>query len=338
MEILTMVDKKKIKLSEKPTPKAKPGWPLIKVSYVGICGGDWHMVWAQGVNAGNNFVAGHEFSGVVVDPAGTKFNVGDRVTAIEYSPCGECEFCLKGKKHLCPDRFSQGLGMMRDGAFAEYLIAPEEMIYKLPDSIDDIHGAMIEPCAVGMHGARLAGVKEGSKVIITGGGAIGIFAAACAKALGASIVALTEVDPVRLQQAKEAPFIDFVLDGSSPELKDSLAEIANGFFDCAIECSGNNKAAESAIEVIKPGASMTIIAYVKKLNIDFFSFINDEKRIQGAVFFTPEDFQMVIDFMAEGKINIREYAEVIEREMVQDTFIGLDKGTHRATKYLIDFN
>ena len=145
MRILTMVDKKKIAVSEKPVPKAESGHALIKVSYAGICGSDWHMVWGNGVRAGQNAVAGHEFSGVIVDPSDTHFKAGDRVTAIEYTPCGECEYCYSGKKHLCPERFSAGIGLMNDGAFAEYLIAREDMIYKLPDSIDDVQAAMIEP-------------------------------------------------------------------------------------------------------------------------------------------------------------------------------------------------
>ena len=76
MRILTMVDKKKIAVSEKPVPKAESGHALIKVSYAGICGSDWHMVWGNGVRAGQNAVAGHEFSGVIVDPSDTHFKAG----------------------------------------------------------------------------------------------------------------------------------------------------------------------------------------------------------------------------------------------------------------------
>ncbi len=100
MRILTIVDKKKITVSEKPEPKVEPGRALIEVSYAGICGSDWHMVWGEGFQAGKNAVAGHEFSGVIKDPGDTHFKVGDRVTAIEYTPCGECEYCRSGKKHL----------------------------------------------------------------------------------------------------------------------------------------------------------------------------------------------------------------------------------------------
>ena len=293
------------------------------------------MVWGNGVRAGQNAVAGHEFSGVIVDPSDTHFKAGDRVTAIEYTPCGECEYCRSGKKHLCPERFSAGIGLMNDGAFAEYLIAREDMIYKLPDSIDDVQAAMIEPCAVSMHGASLAGVREGSKVLITGGGAIGLFAAASAKALGASLVVLTEVNPIRLGQAREAAFIDHALSGTAEGLTDTLHELAGGLFDCAVECSGNQRAATMALESIKPGATLTMLAYGSGPQVDSFSFINDEKRIQGGVFFTPEDFERVIAMMADGRIDIRQYAEIITMDDAQDTFLGLDNGTKNAQKYVI---
>ena len=335
MRILTMIDKKKIAVDEKPMPKASSQWPLMKVTYAGICGGDWHMVWANGVRAGEKAVAGHEFSGVVIDPADCNLKVGDRVTAIEYTPCGVCEFCKDGRPHLCPKRFSAGVGLKHDGAFAEYLTARADMIYRLPDTISDKQAAMIEPCSVGMHGVRMAGVRHGSKVLITGGGAIGLFAAASAKALGASVVALTEVDAVRLSQAKEADFIDFVFNGTTERLSESLRETVGGLFDCAVECSGNGRAASMAVELIKPGATLTILAYGPGPQINYFPFINDEKRIQGAVFFKPEDFQMVIDFMAEGKINIEKFSEVISMEQAQDTFLGLDNGRCHAPKYLI---
>ena len=226
-------------------------------------------------------------------------------------------------------------GLKHDGAFAEYLTARADMIYRLPDTISDKQAAMIEPCSVGMHGVRMAGVRHGSKVLITGGGAIGLFAAASAKALGASVVALTEVDAVRLSQAKEADFIDFVFNGTTERLSESLRETVGGLFDCAVECSGNGRAASMAVELIKPGATLTILAYGPGPQINYFPFINDEKRIQGAVFFKPEDFQMVIDFMAEGKINIEKFSEVISMEQAQDTFLGLDNGRCHAPKYLI---
>ena len=335
MRILTIVDKKKMIVAEKPVPKVEPGRALIKVSYAGICGSDWHMVWGNGVRAGQNAVAGHEFSGVIVDPGDTHFKAGDRVTAIEYTPCGECEYCRGGKKHLCPERFSTGIGLTNDGAFAEYLTAREDMIYKLPDSIDDVQAAMIEPCAVSMHGASLAGVKEGSKVLITGGGAIGLFAAASAKALGASLVVLTEVNPIRLGQAREAAFIDHALSGTAEGLTDTLHELAGGLFDCAVECSGNQRAATMALESIKPGATLTMLAYGSGPQVDSFSFINDEKRIQGGVFFTQEDFERVIAMMADGRIDIRKYAEIITMDDAQDTLLGLDNGTKNAQKYVI---
>ncbi len=338
MKFLTVVDKKKIVIKEKEMPKATSGRVLIKVLKAGICGGDWHMIWANGVKAGLDAAAGHEFSGIVLDPSDTKFKVGDRVTAIEYSPCmkSDCEYCSTHRYHLCPDRFKSGIGLGFDGAFGEYITAREDMVYLLPDSISDKQGAMIEPCSVGMHGVKLAGVKEGSTVLITGAGAIGLFAAACAKALGAKTVAITEANQIRLLNAKEASFIDYAFDAKESEIKEKLSTIAGGQFDAAIECSGNKIAATMALDLIKPGSTLTLLAYGPGPDVDLFSFINNEKRIQGAVFFTPEDFKLVIEMMADGRINIEKYGEIIRMDKAQETLEGLDNGTMCATKYIID--
>ena len=97
MRILTMVDKKKIAVSEKPVPKAESGHALIKVSYAGICGSDWHMVWGNGVRAGQNAVAGHEFSGVIVDPSDTHFKAGDRSRRSSTPPAANVNTATAGK-------------------------------------------------------------------------------------------------------------------------------------------------------------------------------------------------------------------------------------------------
>ena len=146
---------------------------------------------------------------------------------------------------------------------------------------------------------------------------------------------LTEVNPIRLGQAREAAFIDHALSGTAEGLTDTLHELAGGLFDCAIECSGNQRAATMALESIKPGATLTMLAYGSGPQVDSFSFINDEKRIQGGVFFTPEDFERVIAMMADGRIDIRQYAEIITMDDAQDTFLGLDNGTKNAQKYVI---
>ncbi|MGN0628436.1 MAG: zinc-binding dehydrogenase [Oscillospiraceae bacterium] len=339
MRALTLTGVKQFELIEKPVPKADERKSVIKVSHAGICGSDLHMIWSYGFGAGTNFVIGHEFSGTIVEPAeGSGFKVGDRVTAMEIDSCLECDECKAGRPQLCKHVLEGGPGIGSDGGYAEYVAVRSDMIRKLPDNVSFLSAAMVEPAAISMHGVCLAGVKEGSTVLVTGGGAIGLFAAACAKALGAKYVAVSEVNEGRIKTAEEADFVDEVFNGADENLLEKLKERVPGGFDATIECSGSGAAATSGLNSLKCGGHQVMIAYGPGPKIDAMSFVNSEWHIDGSLFFTVEEFENVIKFMSEGKLDLEKYAEVISMDEAQKTFEGLSDGTCTAVKYVMDMS
>ena len=337
MKALTIKGVKQFELIEKDIPTLKEDQALIKVSKAGICGSDIHMVWAAGYRPSEDFVIGHEFSGTIVDPGTSKdLKVGDRVVAMEITPCGECDYCKNNQPQLCSHVLDGGPGIGSDGGYGQYVAVRQDMIRKLPDNVTDVAGALVEPASISMHACKMAQVKEGSKVLVSGGGAIGLFAAACAYALGASEVVVTEVNPERIRLANEASFVTHALDGASEHLKDQLKDIAPEGFDSVIECSGHPVASSTALASLSRGGTMTLVAYGQQPQIDLFTFINTEQHLTGSVFFTFEDFELVIDLMSQGKLNLEPYAKLIHLEDVQQTLLDLESGKENAIKYVID--
>ena len=170
---------------------------VLEVKKCGICGSDIHY-WVAGEPKG--LVMGHEFSGIVKDPGSrTDLKIGDRVTGLPISPCGKCEACLSGNPQYCPSTwtYAVGLSLTNPGALAKETKVRPDMVIKLPDTVSDDEGAMVEPTAVGLHAIHLADIKVGAKVLVIGGGIIGLVSAMFAKMEGASYVALSETNKAR---------------------------------------------------------------------------------------------------------------------------------------------
>ena len=172
--------KRRLSVVETEAPRADGEKVIIKVSGVGICGSDLHA-WDHGGMVG--LIMGHELGGTVVDPGALKdsLKVGDRVTALPANPCGQCDPCKSGKPNLCVNMLAAAPGLTAPGAYAQFFASRPDMVRKLPDTVSDVEAALIEPTAVALHAIRLAGLKPGDKVLVTGGGIIGLLSAAWAR-------------------------------------------------------------------------------------------------------------------------------------------------------------
>ena len=225
-----------------------------------------------------------------------------------------------------------------DGGYAEYSKVKNDFIRKLPDNVSLKQAAMIEPVCISMHAVNMCGVNENSNVLITGGGAIGLFAAAAAKAKGAKYVALTEANPGRIKIAEEADFVDEVFNAADPEIEAKVkAKVPEGY-DISVECSGHPAAATLALYSLKRGGQHAILAYGPGFKYDAMAIINNELHIHGSVMFTVPEFEDVIKLMSEGKIDVEKYGELIAMEEAQATFEGLSDGSKTAVKYIYDMS
>ena len=186
-------------------PSIGPRQVLIRVTHAGICGTDRHIfewdAWSQS-RVGLGTTTGHEFVGRVVEigDAVQRVSIGDRVSAEGHVGCGTCEPCRTGNGHIC-ERVDI-LGIDRHGCFAQYVAVPEENIWPVHPDIPDHIAAVFDPLGNAVHTVMEAGVS-GRSVLITGVGIIGLMAVTVAKAAGAGKVLVSDVDPRRLELAKE---------------------------------------------------------------------------------------------------------------------------------------
>src|SRR5210317_2310747 len=186
-------------------PKVVHNDVLTKVNRTAICGTDMHIFkwddWAQ-ATIPVPMAVGHEFSGEIVE-TGIEvkgYEIGDRVSAEGHVTCGFCRNCRAGRRHLC--RSAVGIGVNRQGAFADYIAVPAFNIFKLPDVISNEMAAILDPFGNATHTA-LSFDLVGEDVLITGAGPIGIMAAAIARHAGARHIVITDVNPDRLGLASK---------------------------------------------------------------------------------------------------------------------------------------
>ena len=183
-------------LQETAVPTPGEGEVLLQIDAVGICGSDMHAFHGHDPRRKPGLILGHEFAGTVIAGA----ERGRRVTGNPLISCGKCEYCQQGRSNLCDDRTM--IGMSRPGAFAQYMTIPEKVLIDLPDTMTATQGALTEPAATALHALNLAQrllVKpiEQARVLVIGGGAIGMLAALLLRARGAKDIWVAETHPER---------------------------------------------------------------------------------------------------------------------------------------------
>ncbi|MEV0557849.1 MULTISPECIES: L-threonine 3-dehydrogenase [Streptomyces] len=264
-----------LRLMDVPEPVVGPGDVLIKVLRTGICGTDLHIRswdgWAQ-QSIRTPLVVGHEFVGEVVETgAGVgDISVGDRVSGEGHLVCGKCRNCQAGRRHLC--RATVGLGVGRDGAFAEYVALPASNVWVHRVPVDLDVAAIFDPFGNAVHTA-LSFPLVGEDVLITGAGPIGLMAAAVAKHAGARHVVVTDVSEERLELARKIG-VSLALNVAESTITDGQRTLGlREGFDVGLEMSGNPVAMRDML------ANMTHGGKIAMLGLPSEEFAVDWSRI-----------------------------------------------------------
>ena len=248
-------------LTDVPVPAIGINDVLIRVHKTGICGTDLHIegwdAWAA-ATIKPPLVVGHEFVGEVVEAGSnvTDFGPGDLVSGEGHVVCGRCRHCLAGRRNLCAHTI--GLGVGRDGAFAEFVALPMTNVWHHWPGIDEEVAAIFDPFGNAVHTA-LAFPVLGEDVLVSGAGPIGLMATAIARHAGARHVVVSEPNPFRRALAMRMG-ATVVVDPREQALADVFAELdmVEGF-DVAMEMSGNPTALRSAIEAMAHGGGVAIL-------------------------------------------------------------------------------
>lgn len=340
MKCVKIEGKRKLIVSEIEEPKSKDGRVVIKVEACGICGSDIHYY-----DSGNpkGLVMGHEFSGTVIDPGDRKdLKVGDRVTGLPTSPCGKCVACKSGNGHFCRETWTHavGLSLENPGGYAEYTTCRSDLVKKLPKQMNFDEGAMVEPTAVALHASNLADIKVGSKVLVIGGGIIGLMACEFAKLEGASYVALVETNEKRGKKAVTVGKADEYYDALKEDTIEKLVARSAGGFDIVFDCCGNSAAVSEAIMATRPGGKIVLVGVsMEPVTIPTVVAVMGEISMIGAIAYTENEFDTCIELIASKRLNVKKYIDdVIPLEKANEAYERLTNGKDDAVKIIFHPN
>jgi len=253
-----------LELADVPTPTVGPDDVLIAVHRMSICGTDLHIYdWNEWAAAAISppLVIGHEFMGVVADVGDhvTDIAVGDRVTAEGHITCGRCRNCRAGRRHLCRD--TVGIGIQRDGAFAELIAVPAFNVYPIPAHIDDDTAAVLDPLGNAVH-TTLSFDLVGEDVLITGAGPIGLMAIPIAQRTGARHVVISDINETRLALAR-AMGATRAVNAAEETISDVMNDLGmQEGFDVGLEMSGAPAGLQSMIDVMNHGGRIALLGLV----------------------------------------------------------------------------
>lgn len=249
-----------LRMEDVPMPVIGANDLLVKIKAAAICGTDVHIykwdAWSQRTIK-PPMVIGHEFVGEIVELGSsvTGWSVGERVSGEGHIVCGTCRSCLAGRRHLCPN--TRGIGVNRDGCFAEYLALPASNAWRLHPSVPDDTAAVFDPYGNAVHTA-LSFEMIGEDVLITGAGPIGCMAAAVCRHVGARRVAVSDVNPWRLELAAKLG-ATHTINVREDSVRDFIAREGMKGFDIGLEMSGSGEAFESMLEGMYPGGRIALL-------------------------------------------------------------------------------
>ncbi|BBO79913.1 alcohol dehydrogenase [Desulfosarcina ovata subsp. sediminis] len=287
-----------------PEPKADE--VLIRVESVGICGTDIPIF--KGIRPVDYpLIPGHEFAGVIVraGDAVSRFAEGDRVVPGLVVHCGTCRYCRQGLESLCDAIYEIGIHV--NGAFAEYVVAPEKTLHRLPEGLHFNQGALIDPLASAYRPVRKARISSSDFVVIYGPGPIGLFALQVARAEGAGRILVVGAagDTHRLALAKRLG-ADFTVNGQDHDPVERIRELTSGkMADVVIEATGVPAVVEPCINSLKKNGRLSLAGiFHEAVPVALGDVVRRELRISGSICYTWLDFQACIDLVAAGKVDL----------------------------------
>lgn len=310
MKVAVMLGTGQMGFEERDIPKAKDNEVLVKLEYVGICGSDLHYYETGAIGdyvVKPPFVLGHEPGGTVVEVGKNvkHLKAGDRVALEPGKTCGHCEFCRTGRYNLCPDVVFFATPPV-DGVFQEYVAHEADLCFKLPDNVDTMEGALIEPLAVGFHAAIQGGAQAGQTAVVMGAGCIGLVTMMALKAMGASRVYVVDIMEKRLAKALELG-ADGVINGSRTDAVEEVRRLTGGKgCDLAVETAGTQTTTVQTIHMTKKGATVVLVGYSRTGEMTLpMSLALDKELTFKTVFRYRHIYPMAVDAVAAGKVNLK---------------------------------
>jgi 2-desacetyl-2-hydroxyethyl bacteriochlorophyllide A dehydrogenase len=308
----------------------------LDVAYVGICGTDLHIFHgAMDGRVAIPAVIGHEMSGTVaaVGAGVSRWSPGDRVTVMPLDWCGRCPACAAGHQHICQNLVFVGIDS--GGAMRQSWTVPERLLVGLPPGLGLKPGALAEPTAVAVHDVRRGAVARGERVLVVGGGPIGLLIACVAAAEGAEVVVS---EPNRHRRSVAARLGFPAVDPAADDLNAILDPWTGGAgVDAAFEVSGSAAGLHAAAHALRVRGRLVVVAiHNQPVPVDLFRVFWRELELIGARVYERRDFERAVALLAEEAIPAAELISVVEPlERAPEAFEALESGAG-VVKVLID--
>ncbi|MGI6037224.1 MAG: zinc-binding alcohol dehydrogenase family protein [Limnochordia bacterium] len=339
MKAIVLVEPGQFRIEERPVPEAGPGEALIKVRAAGICGSDLHGY--RGSQPFMTFprVMGHEFSGeIAAFGPGYEgpFKVGDAVVVDPVVNCGHCYACRTGNHNVC--RTVEVLGVHRDGAFTEYLAVRTDRIHRMPEGMDFVTAALVEPLSIGAEANRRAATRDGDRVAIIGAGPIGLVSLLIAKTMDTQVI-ITDMVPSRLELAKQLG-ADRVVNVAEEDPVEAVMEFTdNEGASAVIEAVGLEATIRQSIEMVAPSGRIAMLGLSKgDLKLPASELIKKGVDFHGSRL-NCNQFPVVLELLEQGKFDptplISKEYHFTEMEKAMEDF---DKHPDQVTKVILTFD
>ena len=292
----------KVQVVEKEMPRRREGETLLKLLVGGICGSDLGSYRGKSAYMRYPNIIGHEFAAEVVESDDPDLKPGMLVTANPYFNCGHCYSCRRGFVHCCIN--NETMGVQRTGAFADYITMPNARVYD-GTGIAPRELALIEPFCISHHGVSRAEIQKGDRVLVMGGGAIGILAAITAHLQGAKVY-LADIAEEKLDFISKNFPVDGVLLNTGDAFREQAMEITQGDgFDVTVEAAG---VPDSFVDCCRLAASRgrLIQIGVSAQNADFPFLLLQKKELtaMGSRAATKQDFMQTMEYVRKGEVDL----------------------------------
>jgi L-iditol 2-dehydrogenase len=320
MKALLLTAPGSLAIADVDDPVPGPGEVRIRVAACGICGSDVHGFTGSTGRRIPPLVMGHEAAGTVdvVGPGVGDIAVGARVALDSTVFCGGCEHCRAGCENLCTDRQVLGVSCgtyRRHGCFADFVVVPRRVVYPIPDSLDFVSAALLEPLTIALHAVRLGGVGPGTRsAVVVGSGTIGLAVTASLKARGVPRIAAIDLDEDRLAQARRLGATEtFVAtpDAGQRAAAWGASSADTDGADVVVEAVGNTSAVQTAVAAATRGGTVVLVGNVSPMiELPLQAVVTRQLRLQGSCS-SAGCYPEAIRLVAEGRIDLSGFVSKI---------------------------
>lgn len=325
-------------LTDAPVPSPRSGEVLVRSVVTGVCGSDTNAAHGRHPFIPIPYHPGHEVVGVV-EQAGsgvTAVEVGQRVTVEPDLPCWTCKMCTTGRQNLCENLQFFGCGW-EQGGMADLFTVPADRLHVLPDDLDDITAALVEPLSTPVHAVRLAGDAFGSgldgvrgrNAVVLGAGTIGLLVLAVLKAHGVGTVVVTDVQAAKRDKAISLG-ADAVVDAAAADVADQIRAALGQSADVVVDCVAIEPTVRLGIGLASKGGTVVVVGVpAADVTIPLAIVQDHQIRIQGSATYLPEDYEESIRLLQTGGVRASDIVTaILPLHQVADAFDLSASGEH----------